>query len=250
MGTMLANAVNDYTVFDLETTGFSSHTDHIVEVGAVRVRGGFVVSTYSSLMSVKHNAGEPWNHIPDEFLTHAPGHAEVLSEFTYFLGDDILIGHNIHDFDLPFLNNKLRETIAIVQSFGAEVDMPMEIENDYVDTLILARNLLPDLPHHRLADLAEHYNIEVTTQHRALADCLTTFKVYEKLKEGPGAIQYCPECNRGFVVLKHRETDTEIRAQTGTKVRYWACTSCDWTHEILNQKGTIREMMGEIKQIL
>ena len=82
------------------------------------------------------------------------------------------------------------------------------IDNDYVDTLYMARSVLPQLSHHRLVDLAQHYGISDEGAHRALADCRMNQKVFELLakedgKAGAesGLVKECPLCGN---MLKKR----------------------------------------------
>ena len=86
----------DYTLFDLETTGVSCRSDDVVEISALRVRGGAVVNSFSSLVNPgRHipSAASQVNHITDEMVAGAPTMEEVLPEFLAFIGEDVLVGH-------------------------------------------------------------------------------------------------------------------------------------------------------------
>ena len=92
----------------------------------------------------------------------------VLTEFLAFLGNDIIVGHNIN-FDINFIYDNLEKRVALY------------LDNDFVDTLRLSRMLLSFLPRHRLDDLISYFNLETRNEHRALNDCILTNQVYLKL---------------------------------------------------------------------
>ena len=93
-GDRLVQYIPDYTVFDLETTGISAHTDDIIEMSAVKVRNGVVQDTFSALVN-------PGRHIPaqatkvngitDQMVSEAPLVREAMTEFLRFVGEDILV---------------------------------------------------------------------------------------------------------------------------------------------------------------
>ena len=146
-GRKLNQYVPDYVVFDLETTGVSCELDDVVEISAVRVAGGRVADEFSTLV----NPGRPIpysasivNGITDDMVKDSPPVEKALSDFLRFAGDAVLVGHNIHTFDMKFL-------YRYAKSFWGRT-----VGNDYIDTLQLARAYLPQLSHHRLTDLATH----------------------------------------------------------------------------------------------
>ena len=104
-------------------------------------------------------------HLPSHF-----GAVKPQKEQTYcVVGDLVLVGHNIHNFDMKFLYR------------DARLYWGRTIANDYVDTLPMAKACLPQLEHHKLTDLAQHYNISADGAHRALNDCRMNQQVYECL---------------------------------------------------------------------
>ena len=154
MGKKLNKYISDYVVFDLETTGTSCQSDEVVEISAVKVKNGEIVEEFTTLV----NPGIPipfWatdvNGITDEMVADAPTFDEALKNFLEFAGDMILVGHNIHTFDMKFV---CRDAMKY---FGETIG------NDYIDTLPLARMYLPELDHHTLSDLAYHYGMAVGT---------------------------------------------------------------------------------------
>ncbi|MBR1797404.1 MAG: 3'-5' exonuclease [Clostridiales bacterium] len=162
--------LTDYVLFDLETTGLYPETDEVIEIAALRVAGGEVVSEFSTLV-------DPGIHIPyvasrvngitDDMVKGAPPMDRVLREFVDFVGDSVLMGHNIVRFDMRFIQKDACKYLGC------------KIGNELADTLMIARSLLPELPSRSLASLAQHYNVSYAGAHRALADCYINKKVYD-----------------------------------------------------------------------
>ena len=107
--------------------------------------------------------------ITDEMLEGAPLPEEALPQVEAFLDQDLLLGHNV-GFDTAFLYD----------SFQKYLGRPLG--NNSLDQLRLARKLLPQLPHHRLGDVAAALGVPYQGAHRALADCWITYGCYEKLR--------------------------------------------------------------------
>lgn len=196
-GEKLDKYVSDYTVFDLETTGVSPQTDRVIEISAIKVRNGKAVDEFSTLVnplrSIPYGASRV-NGITDKMVENAPVFKEALEKFLDFIKDDILVGHNINDFDMKFIH---RDCEAFFRMF---------LGNDYIDTLPLARKCLPELSHHKLTDLAAYYNISVAGAHRALNDCKMNQLVFEKLGEElkgeTKKLKICPRCG-GVLKLRN-----------------------------------------------
>lgn len=195
-GSRLFGYRTDYIVFDLETTGLSPVTDDIIEISAVKVKGGVVTETFSSLV----NPGRPIprqatmvNGITDEMVAGEPGLREVMDRFLTFIGNQVLVGHNIHSFDMKFLYQAVSELYE------------KELGNDYIDTLFMARSCVKELSHHRLTDLANYFHISTDGAHRALNDCVMNQKCFEEMgKRMPGegsagTAGNCPRCGGEMV---------------------------------------------------
>lgn len=200
----------DYVVFDLETTGLSPETDEIIEISGIRVRDGQVDDEFSTLV----NPGRPIpysatdiNGITDEMVRDAPALRDALKDFLIFAGDDILVGHNIHSFDMKFLNA------------GALRELHRKIGNDYVDTLYLARSILP-LSRFRLTDIASYFRLETKGAHRALQDCTMNQQCYEKMRE-----------------LREKQAGKDAAAQPGP-----LCPKCGSL--LVRRKGKFGEFLG------
>lgn len=186
--------VSDYVVFDLETTGISTYSDKVVEISAIKVIEGKPVEEFSELVNPQCHipaGASAVNGIDDEMVKEAPIFSEVLPRFIEFIEDFVLVGHNIESFDLKFI---YRDS----ETFLGKIP-----DNDYVDTLSMARKCLPEMSHHRMTDLAMHYGISTEGAHRALNDCRMTRQVYELLcsemkllESGKKVIPKCKYCGR------------------------------------------------------
>lgn len=189
IGRKLCKYVKDYVVFDLETTGVSYKKDEVVEISAVKVMDGKVVDEFTTLVNpgcpIPERASEI-NGIYDDMVKDAPSFDKALGDFLEFIGDMILVGHNIHTFDMKFICRDAKKY------FGQYVG------NDYIDTLPFSRSVLPKLDYHTLVYLAEHYNINTEGAHRALNDCRMNQAVFEKLGEeirnAEANAKICPKC--------------------------------------------------------
>lgn len=225
-GKKIVKYLPDYVVFDLETTGISTVYDDVIEISAVKVKAGRVADEFSTLV----NPGRPipWaasrvNGITDGMVKGAPQFHEALGTFLEFVGNDVLVGHNIHTFDMKFIYRDAE------RFFGKIPD------NDYVDTLQMARRCLPQLSAYKLVDLAGFYGISPDGAHRALNDCRMNQQVFEHLgqelqkqqkmkPEGSGAdSKICPRCGE---IMKRRN---------GRFGEFWGCggfPSCRYTENI------------------
>lgn len=212
-GKLLKDYIADYTVFDLETTGIRPDYDSIIEISAVKVAGGEVVDTFSSLVNperpIPYGATKV-NGISDEMVANEPALDMIFPDFVEFIGKDILVGHNIHSFDMKFIW-RAAETI-----FG------QTISNDYIDTLSMARRCLPQLAHHKLGDIAAYYQISTAGAHRALNDCLMNQKCFEMMAKEKitYAEKVCPRCG------------SELRRRSGRYGEFFGCSgfpACRYT---------------------
>ncbi len=160
--------LDNFVALDLETTGLSSQNDAIIEVGAVRVRGGEISAEFSRLI-------DPGRALPrfitrltgitDADLKGQPAIETVLPELEEFLGADALVAHNA-SFDIGFLNAQ-RE-----RQGRSPLDHPV------LDTLLLSSVLLPRLRDYRLATLVAYYGVDLERAHRAIDDTRATARVY------------------------------------------------------------------------
>lgn len=172
-GQSLIETPSTFVVFDIETTGLDSLSNEIIEIGALKVKDGKVVDTFDHLIKPSHPISDFITNltgITNEMVETAETIEEVLTQFINFIGDNILMGHNVN-FDINFVYDH-------AEKYNNHI-----LNNDFIDTLRLARKLLPELSHHRLSDLADYYNIDKTGHHRALKDVEMTLEVYNHLVE-------------------------------------------------------------------
>lgn len=153
-----------YVVFDVETTGLSAVYDTIIELAGVRIQKGEIVDRFESFANPHHPLSETTTEltgITDDMVKDAPEVADVLKDFADWIGDDILVAHNA-TFDIGFINQ------------GFEKINFEKVSNPVIDTLELARFLMPQLKNHRLNTLCKHLDIELTQHHRAIYDAEAT----------------------------------------------------------------------------
>ena len=171
-GKSLIEFPNKYIAFDIETTGLDPMYDEIIEIGAIKIENGREVQVFNTLVKPEYEINEfisKLTGITNEVVKKSPSIDEVLSKFIEFIGDLIILGHNVN-FDINFIYDNL-------------VKFNMKpITNDFIDTLRLSRRLLPELKHHRLSDLADYYNINAVGSHRSLKDVRMTIEVYNNLE--------------------------------------------------------------------
>lgn len=166
----------DYTVIDIETTGYDQRYDNIIEVGCIKYRNGEEVSRYQSLIKPPKNSRgnyvdefiELRTGITNEMLESAPVFDEVAMPLWKFLKKELLVGHNVN-FDINFLYD-----------IFIDFNSTWILRNNFVDTLRLSRRALPELKHHRLEDLDNYFDIGIA-HHRSIFDCETTNIVLKNL---------------------------------------------------------------------
>ena len=155
-----------YCVLDLETTGFSFRTEKITEVGIMKVQNGEVIDEFSCFVNpekpIPPRVVEVTN-ITDDMVKDAETIDKVMPKILDFIGDSVLVAHNA-DFDIGFLK------------YNANI-LGLSLENTYLDTLRLAKDLFPNFKKYKLGIIAENLGIKVEVAHRALDDVDTTVKV-------------------------------------------------------------------------
>lgn len=172
-GRSIVRIPGHYTVVDTETTGLDPQADRLIEIAAIRVRAGKEVARFETLVKPGRKLSKAivdLTGITDGELTNAPEPQDALQQFMEFLKDDIIVAHNAN-FDVNFLYDSM-------QRCGMK-----PLENNFVDTMRLAKCIRPDLSNYKLATLAKAYRIAQPKAHRALADCGTTMAVLQKLDE-------------------------------------------------------------------
>ncbi len=177
MGVHLSDVT--FCVLDLETTGGSAAECAITEIGALRFRGGEPDGTFQTLV----NPGAPippfitvMTGITQAMVIEAPPVDEALPAFLEFLGDAVIVGHNVR-FDISFLN-------AAAERLGYG-----RLTNRSTDTYTLARRLCRnEIRNLKLQTLAAHFRSPTTPTHRAFDDAAATAHVFWALLERAGTI--------------------------------------------------------------
>lgn len=170
-GSSLLQIPVSYTMIDTETTGLDPQYDKIIEMAAIKIRDGKEVARYETLVNPEQPIDDfitDLTGITNEELSTAPVAGDCLPDFVDFIGEDIVVGHNVH-FDINFIYDAL-----LACGYAP-------IKNDFVDTLRLSRRVRPDLEHHRLCDMAAAYGVPQPVAHRSLADCQTAIGVLDAL---------------------------------------------------------------------
>ncbi len=161
-----------YVVFDLETTGFSSVKDKIIEIGAVKVADGKITDKFSTFVNPKRPIPfeiTQLTSITDQMVMEAPAIETVLPQFLEFVGDAVLVAHNA-GFDVGFIEQNCR-----YQDIAAEFTS--------VDTVAMARILLPTLSKFKLNIVANALHISLDNHHRAVDDAGATAEIFVKFIE-------------------------------------------------------------------
>ena len=162
----------DYVVFDLETTGFSPETNRIIEIGAVKVQNGKIVDKFSTFVNPQVPIPfriEQLTSINDSMVIDAPVIVDILPEFMKFCEGCVMVAHNA-DFDMSFIKKNCQR-----------LDIPCK--PTIVDTVALARVLLPNLNRFKLDTVAKALGVSLENHHRAVDDAGCTAEIFVKFIE-------------------------------------------------------------------
>ena len=160
---------DEIVCFDIETTGLKVTQEAITEIGAVRLRNGEIVETFQTFVDPERRLTPEiigLTGITDEMLRGAPKLKDALTAFLAFAGDAPLAAHNA-EFDISFIRAGCRKC-------------GIPFEPTYIDTLILAQNLLPGLGKYKLDIVAEHLQLPQFNHHRASDDAVPVAQMLTK----------------------------------------------------------------------
>ena len=163
---------DSFVVFDLETTGFSAAKNKIIEIGAVKVVNGSITERFSTFVNPKVPIPyeiEQLTHITDDMVLDAPMIHEILPQFMEFCQNAVMVAHNA-DFDMSFIRHNCDL-------------LGLECEKTVLDTVALARVLLPSLNRFKLNTIAKALNISLENHHRAVDDAVCTAEIFTKFVE-------------------------------------------------------------------
>ncbi len=212
-----AALTDEFISFDVETTGLNVQSEHLTEIGAVKIRNGEIIDSFDTFV----NPGKPipgkiteLTGITDAMVKEAPSESEALRAFFDFCGEDILIAHNAR-FDMSF-----------IQAAAKRSKMPCDYT--YIDTVPLCKSLYK-IKNHKLNTVAEHLKLGDFNHHRACDDAEVLGKIFfdiaDKLQSQRG-IQKVSEIrtkSTGEVNIRNLRSYHQIilvRNKTGLKNLY------------------------------
>ena len=158
----------EYCVLDIETTGLAFRTEKITEIGIMKYKNGEVIDEFECFVNPEKPIPEEVvniTHITDDMVKDAETIDKVMPKVLEFVGDSVLVAHNA-DFDIGFIKYNCAQ-------------LGLSLNNTYIDTLRLAKDLFPDYKKYKLGIIAENLGITVEVAHRALDDVDTLVKVFK-----------------------------------------------------------------------
>lgn len=170
-GKSLLISTDSFVSIDIETTGLSPEYDEIIELGAVKYINGQASDTFSSLVRPENSIDDfvtELTGITNDMLYDAPSLQEILPDFISFIGDSIIVGHNVN-FDINFIYDACEK-----------INLP-SFSNDFIDTMRLSRRMYKDLKNHKLDTLIGFFGLTQRNVHRGLEDCKLTAICYQKM---------------------------------------------------------------------
>lgn len=162
-----------FVVFDIETTGFNPQKEDLLEIGAVKIKGGKIIGEFKSLIRPGKAISaeiQKLTGITPEMVREAPLPEVILEQFNNFCDGAVLVAHNAR-FDVGFIKGKYQ------QYFGRNFN-PV-----FLDTLGLARSLWPNFKSYRLNAVAKELGIKLENHHRAVDDALCAAEILQKALE-------------------------------------------------------------------
>ncbi len=174
---------DEMIVFDLETTGLSNRTCRIIEIGAVKIKGGEVIDRFDTFVDPECDIPEEITRltsITNDMVKGAPKDEQALDMFLSFAGDRLLIAHNAK-FDVGFIR-------AAAERWGRP------FSNTFLDTVGLSKHVNPELKNHKLDTIVNHYKLGDFHHHRASDDAEVLARIFFVMlsrlrKEGVGNFQ-------------------------------------------------------------
>ncbi|KHO62509.1 DNA polymerase III PolC [Thermoanaerobacter sp. YS13] len=171
-----ATLEDEFTVFDIETTGLSNINDEIIEIGAVKIKEGKIIDTFETFVNPQIPISSfitKLTGIDGSMVKDAPSIEEILPKFLEFASNSVLVAHNAN-FDVSFIKSKAKK-------------FNLNVNNAVLDTLELSRHLYKDLKNYKLDTLSEHLQVKLEHHHRAVDDARATAEIFiktiDRLKE-------------------------------------------------------------------
>lgn len=162
--------INSFVALDVETSGLSPDDDKIIEIGMAKILDGELAGKYSALINPKRVISArivELTGITQDMLDDKPAIEEIIDDILEFIGDYPILGHNVN-FDYGFLKK-------------AAVNSGYSFEKQGIDTLKLARRLLPEVEHKNLEYLCNYFGIDAGNSHRAYDDAVSAWRLFMRL---------------------------------------------------------------------
>jgi DNA polymerase-3 subunit alpha (Gram-positive type) len=162
----------EFVVFDLETTGFSALVDRVIEIGAVKIKNNEIVDRFSTFVNPQIPISfriENLTGINDQMVMNSGTIEQILPDFIEFCKGCVMVAHNA-EFDMSFIKKNCK-------------DQGIEREFTIIDTVALARILLPNLNRFKLDTVAKALNVSLENHHRAVDDAACTAEIFVKFIE-------------------------------------------------------------------
>ena len=184
--------VRDYCVIDTETTGLEPELNRIIEISAIKYRDGKEVARFVKLINPERKLSSVITKITgitDRDLSGKPKINKILPEFIKFIGDDVLVAHNMN-FDIKMI---------VCECYRCGIPA---INNKLIDTIPIAKKLIPSsyIPNYKLETIKNFFNIKLDS-HRADVDCEMCNYVYSNFVDG-----FSVEEVDGMILLVNGET--------------------------------------------
>lgn len=217
--------IHTYIALDLETTGLSPSDDRILEIGAVKIVEDRETEVFSTIVDPGREVTpriQELTGISSEMAAGGMEYREAVRRLVEFCGELPILGHNIL-FDYSFVKR-------------AAVNQNLSFEKEGVDTLKIARRLLPDLEHRSLEYLCTYYRISQERRHRAEDDARSARYLYERLRQEfpdcpgevflPGPLVYqvkkqspITPAQKGYLndLVKYHKIELPVRVDSLTK---------------------------------
>ena len=166
-----------YVVVDIETTGLDPVANEIIEIGAIKIENKEIKDIFNKLV-------RPEKQVPEN-ITSLTGITQdmvvgefpikpIISQFVKYIGHSIIVAHNA-EFDTSFLKNSMKKWLN------------SDMDNLIVCTVLISRDILPNLDNHKLHTVAKYFGLEISNRHRAIGDAELTYQIWlhllQKLKE-------------------------------------------------------------------
>ncbi len=162
--------IDSFVALDVETSGLNPDDDKIIEIGMAKILDGELIDKYSTLINprrlISPNIVE-LTGITQDMLADKPVIEDIIGDILEFIGDYPILGHNVN-FDYGFLKK-------------AAVNSGYSFEKQGIDTLRLARRLLPEVEHKNLDYLCSYFGIDAGNSHRAYDDAVSAWKLFLRL---------------------------------------------------------------------